>query len=66
MTIRQFRKKIFKFFRPLIKAPDQLTSSKFNIDKAKTKEEILDREYSYFFENSEEWMGIDDFDNPLY
>ena len=59
------RKKIFKYFRPLIKAPD-VTGSKFNIDQAKSKDEVLEAEYKYFFENSEEWMGIDDFDNPLY
>ena len=56
MTVRDIKKRIFKFFRPIIKCPDINPNGL-------SEEEILEEEYKYFFENSS-YRGEND--NPLY
>lgn len=53
--MREVKKKIFEFFRPIIKSPEV---------KAKASQ-VLEQEYKYFFENPQLWQGYEG-DNPLY
>lgn len=62
-TVRDVKKEIFKFFRPLINAPDL---SKILRTRALSPEGLLEEEYKYYFENKEFRNGGYEADNPLY
>lgn len=60
MTVRDIKIQIFKFFRPLIEAPNLGKGAKKNSEK------ILEEEYKYFFEKKDGHSGGYESDNPLY
>ena len=49
MTVRQFKKKIYEFFRPIIKRP-QISFNEKNAGK--NEDQIIEQEYQYFFETT--------------
>ena len=65
-SVRSIKKKIFKFLRPIIQAPD--ISEKVKQTGNTTEENILELEYRHFFENAEILSQYfdDDVQNPLY
>jgi hypothetical protein len=48
MTVREFKKKIFEFFRPIIKSPEFMSQQSY---QKKSEAQILEEEYKFFFES---------------
>jgi hypothetical protein len=49
-TVREIKKDIFKYFRPLIRTPDL---SKILKQRVLSQEGLLEEEYKYYFENKD-------------
>jgi hypothetical protein len=66
MTVRDIKLHIFKFFRPLIKAPDLSSKISECKDRNISPEKILDEEYKFFFETEANRSSSYEAMNPLY
>lgn len=69
MTVREIKMQIFKFFRPLIEAPNLSNGKNGGKDPKKfmSNEKIIEEEFKFFFENKDSANGGSfEADNPLY
>ena len=64
MTVKWFKKNFFKYVRPLLFVPKDVSSGLPESHRA--PENVFNAEYNYFFEQIWHEMMDDDVTNPLY